>query len=244
MKKFYKNPLIILVLGIIVIGASTVGATRAALTYQRIDSIQFKTAEIGVDLVGDIADGQLVFREIEQDIEVNGSVQLGKVYSSNVQVVNNSNTDTGYSEYVRVVVRKSWKSLNEDEELVKNPTLDPGLIKVYVDTEKGWIENRAERTEEQEVYYLTSPLGCGEAVDLLTGIKVDDLVTTVINNVGTETIIENEYVYDGQYVSVSLQVDAVQSHNTEDAIYGAWGVKVTSDKEDEGNIAIVGNSIP
>ena len=113
MKKLYKNPLLILILGLVVISAGSITATRAAIVYQRAaERVNFSTAEISVDveeLVDDsfISVGEqngLTFPEIAND----DSFKIGKNYSENVRIVNNSNEETGYSEYVRVIVRKSW----------------------------------------------------------------------------------------------------------------------------------------
>ena len=35
----------------------------------------------------------------------------------------------------------------------------------------------------------------------------------------------NDYHYDDKYVSIEVQADAVQTHNAEEAMLGAWGVK-------------------
>ena len=236
MKKFYKSPLMILAVGLLVIGASSVGATRAAMTYQQLDKLEFGTASIGVQAIGDISGNQLTFPAIEQEIkekEANdqkGTIELGKIYEENVSIFNNSNTETGYSEYVRVVVRKTWKNAEGEKDM----TLDPRLINVTV--AEGWMKDDVESTWEQEVYYLKSPLACGDTVPFITGVKIDGSVATVVNRTGTETTIVNEYVYNDQYANISLQVDAVQTNNAVDARYGAWGVKVTTDKPDEGNI--------
>ena len=230
MKKFYKSPLVILAVGLLVIGASSVGATRAAMTYQKLDTLEFGTASIGVQAIGDVSGDTLTFPAIEQEIKEKGAIELGKNYEENVSIFNNSKTDTGYSEYVRVVVRKTWLNGNDEKDM----TLDPRLINVTV--AEGWMKNDAESTWEQEVYYFKSPLACGDTKPFITGVKIDGTVATVVNRAVTETTIVNEYVYNGQYANISLQVDAVQTNNAVDAIYGAWGVKVTTDNPDEGNI--------
>lgn len=231
MKKFYKSPLMILALGLLVIGASTVGATRAAIMYQTAaEHINFSTAVFSVDFAGDVAAGKLTFPAIENDIEEKGAIEIGKKYPESVKVINNSNEDTGYKEYVRVVVQKSWQNENGK----KNQTLDPALIKLEV--ADGWLINEAESTSEQTVYYLTEPLECGSEASFITGITVDNKVTQVIKDATTESTITHEYVYDGQTVNVSIRADAVQTHNAEDAIYAAWGVKAKCSAIDDGNI--------
>ena len=239
MKKFYKSPLMILALGLIVLGASSVGATRAAIMYQTAaEHVNFSTAVFSVDITGDIADGKLTFPAIENDIEEKGFIDIGKKYPETVKIVNNSNEETGYKEYVRVVVQKSWK--NADGK--KNQTLDPALIKLEV--ADGWIINEAEsnnndKYKEQTVYYLKKPLECGQEASFITGITVDNKVTQIVKDATTESTITHEYVYDGQIVDVSIRADAVQTHNAEEAIYAAWGVKATCSAIDDGDIVSI-----
>lgn len=229
----------ILALGLIVLGASSVGATRAAIMYQTAaEHVNFSTAVFSVDITGDIADGKLTFPAIENDIEEKGFIDIGKKYPETVKIVNNSNEETGYKEYVRVVVQKSWK--NADEK--KNQTLDPALIKLEV--ADGWIINEAEsnnndKYKEQTVYYLKKPLECGQEASFITGITVDNKVTQIVKDVTTESTITHEYVYDGQIVDVSIRADAVQTHNAEEAIYAAWGVKATCSAIDDGDIVSI-----
>ena len=239
MKKNIKSPLAVLVAGLVIIGASSIGATRAAVVYQSAaERINFSTAKLSVILeeevdgkYDNVADGELTFPEIAAD----ENVKVGKLYDEKVRVVNNSNNETGYSEYVRVVLRKSWFKDG------KNTNLDPELIKVNV--ADGWYFNEKESTKEQSVYYRLSPLACGETADFITGIKVDDTVTTFVeskpateNGVEIAGSIENTYLYNGENVYIQLQADAVQTHNAKDAIYAAWGINVTCDAEDDGNI--------
>jgi len=243
MKNKIKSPLILLAVGILIIGASTAGATRAAMVYQsKIERVNFSTAELSIDLMEEV-DGE--YQSIDEETPLSFSAvandtsfKIGKKYAENVRVVNNSNQTTGYSEYVRVVVRKSW--FNDG----KQTNLDPELIKIYV--ADGWYLNEDESTKEQEVYYLTSPLGCGNGVDFITGIKIDNKITKYVEVVPVDadspeiaSYVENIYLYNGENVYIELQADAVQTHNGADAIYAAWGVRATCDAVDDGNIVEV-----
>ncbi len=239
MKKIIKNPLVILSLGILLIGVSTATATRAAIVYQtEAERVNFSTAIFSVDLQENV-DGKYVslndktglqFPEIKKD----DSLKIGKKYTEDVKVVNNSNPDTGYSEYVRVVVRKSWVKDN-----AKQTILDPDLIKIEV--ADGWIkaENNDKFSKEMEVYYRATPLACGEEVPFITSVTIDSEVTSYVTNVGTESAIKNEYTYNGESANIELQADAVQTHNAKDAMYAAWGVKAEFTAEDDGNITSI-----
>ena len=51
MKKNIKSPLAVLVAGLVIIGASSIGATRAAVVYQSAaERINFSTAKLSVIL--------------------------------------------------------------------------------------------------------------------------------------------------------------------------------------------------
>ncbi len=240
MKKIIKRPLVILALGILIVGASTVTATRAAIVYQtEAEKVNFSTAVFSVDLQENV-DGKYVslddktglqFPEIKKD----GSLKIGKKYTEDVKVVNNSNPDTGYSEYVRVVVRKSW--VRNDK---KQTILDLELINI--ETASGWIENKAESTDEMSVYYRTTPLACGEEAPFITSVTINSDITKYVTNVGTETEIKNEYKYDGESANIELQADAVQTHNAADAMYAAWGVRAEFTDLDDGNITSISGS--
>ena len=51
MKKIVKNPLVILAVGVLIVAASSVGATRAAISYSnKADQVNFSTAKLQVEL--------------------------------------------------------------------------------------------------------------------------------------------------------------------------------------------------
>ena len=243
MKKLYKNPLIILALGLIIIISASAGAARAAIVYQSAaERVNFSTATISVEVQEKTDEGyvavenELNFSEVAKDEKF----KVGKKYNENVRIVNNSNQETGYSEYVRVVVRKNWYKDG------KSTNLDPDLIKLEI--ADGWYLNPDETTKEQAVYYMTTPLGCGNAAEFLVSVQVDNKLTSYVetkpyeeNGVEIEGTIVNEYLYDGQAFQIEIQADAVQTHNSEDAIYAAWGIKATCDGQDDGNILTIGD---
>lgn len=244
MKKIIKTPLIILGIGILIMAASTAGATRAAMVYQsKAERINFSTAALSIDILEEVDGGYKSLDDGQElsfgNIVTEEGFKVGKKYPENVIVTNNSNPDTGYSEYVRVVVRKSWFLDG------KNTELDPDLIKIYV--AEGWYENKAEATSEQAVYYRITPLACGQSADFITGIQIDNEITTYVESkpstdggVEISGTIENQYLYNGHSVYIQLQADAVQTHNSEDAIYAAWGIKASCDGIDDGNITAIG----
>ena len=210
MKKLYKNPLLILILGLVVISAGSITATRAAMVYQSAaERVNFSTAEISVEI---------------KELVDNGYVTVDKQKGlSFPEVAKDQNF-----KIVRVVLRKSWFKGG------KSTDLDPSLINIEV--ADGWYKNEAESTAEQSVYYMLTPLGCGKEVEFVKSISVDNKVTNLITQKETETSIETEYLYSGESLFVQIQADAVQTHNAEDAIYAAWGVKAKCDTADDGKI--------
>ncbi|WP_028242529.1 hypothetical protein [Pseudobutyrivibrio ruminis] len=224
MKKINKNPLIILAIGLVVIIASTVGATRAAMVAQEdADSLKFTTAEFKVDFTGDISDGKIDFPAMEED----EFLKIGKLYNETISV---KNTSTGeYDEYLRVVVKKSWEKDGK-----KTIALDPKKIEIKV--ADGWYKNVSESTAEQDVYYKLTPVKKDAEIAFITGIKVKEDVAKVVEQTGTETIIENSYPYNKAKIKLSLEVDGLQTHNSADSIRAAWGLGQSFEAEDsEGN---------
>ncbi len=246
MKKLFKSPVIILAIALVLIAASGIGATRAAIVYQSAaESVNFETAQLSValqegaegtdyatveDRVADNATSYgLTFPGIDRD-----NFKIGNTYSENVQVYNSGT----YDEYVRLIVTKSWY-----KDGVKDTTLDPSLISLgkVADFSNDWIEV-AGSSPEQTIYYLNKPLSPGYGAQLFNTITVSDTVmqyvTTTEKKSDTYTTITNEYKYNGQSFFIEIEVDAVQTHNTVEAIKGAWGIDVTSTDVDGGTITL------
>lgn len=256
-KKFSK-PLLAFGAGIALVLASSVGATRAAIIYQNeAKEVDFDTSYVSVDLFeGESVDDTervsdvLNFPGVPED-----GIHIGQKYDEYVNVVNTSDK---YQEYVRVKVRKYWvKEVNGV--LEKDTSLDPSLIELSINTntwktdDVGFKDKEATsatgNTVEETVYYLTSPLDktggkTSNVVNFINGITINDSVTTIVDlDGGTSDAsgaltgnVTNNYIYDNASFYVEIEADAVQSHNAVDAIYGAWGVHVECDAEDDGNI--------
>ncbi|SDB34783.1 hypothetical protein SAMN02910298_01699 [Pseudobutyrivibrio sp. YE44] len=252
MSKKLKNPLVVLAAGLVIILASSVGATRAAVIYQdRAKQVNFETSKVSVDIFESSDESNL--KSISEDgvLEfpaIGDTVKIGQKYDEYIDVVNDSKL---YKEYVRVKVRKYWVK-DVDGTLEKDTSLDPELIQLDIDESK-WFRNADEHTDEQDVYYLTAPLPSGKdnvdgevlnEVRFINGLTIDDKVTRLVNTEDAYTedgiaisgTIQNKYIYDNASFYVELEVDAVQSHNAEAAIYGAWGIRTECSAIDDGNI--------
>ena len=215
---------------------STVGSTRAALTYYSENySAQVTVSNIGVSL---LENGETVSR---RDYNTNGewnetsgtlladlkdqAVSPGKSYPEVLTVQNSGSIDS----YVRVILTKSWK----DSEGNKDTTLSPDLIDLDLQTGNGWIVDENASTPERTILYYTQQVGAGETtpalsdsvrIDPAVANKVEESVTTDENGYRTITY---TYAYDGYTFELEAEVNAVQTHNAEDAIKSAWGTDVT-----------------
>lgn len=229
MKVNVKHPLFILAAGVILVGASAYGTTRAVDVYSsEKQGVQFETAKFSVDLIEEQSTGEVTvagshtkpatlalssFDKVKSGTE---EIKVDYPYDENVWVQNNS--DEEFPEYVRVVVDKCWLDENND----KDTSADPSLIKL--NEKEGWA--KVDSGKEQTIYYYTRPLAKNEKIQLLDSIQLDKKVIDGYSS--TETIDGNKYVtiegYESKTFSIQMRVDAVQAHSAEDAILGAWGV--------------------
>lgn len=230
MKRRIKYPLIVLAAGVILVGASGVGATRAAMTYQtNSQAVDFSTASLSVDLQ-EMQNGEYISVDGNDTLKftdiTSSDFHIGQQYSEQVQVINTS--EGQYDEYVRIYLKKSW--VNEDGS--KNTTLDPALIELP--EADGWIEDKSEETVEGKVFYYKRPIAYGEAIPFLNTITINNKVMNYVtteaksgNDANIRGTITNVYKYNGEAFYVEVRVDAVQAHNAEEALLGAWGIDAT-----------------
>lgn len=224
---------------------SAVGSTRAALTYYSDNySAQMTVSNIGVSL---LENGETVSR---RDYDSNGewnetsgalladlqeeTIVPGKEYDEALAVSNSGSIDS----YVRVILNKSWT----DSEGSTDPNLSPELIDLNLLTDNGWIIDEDASTAERTILYYTNILPAGETtpalsdtvrIDPAVADKVTEEVTTDENGYKTITF---TYAYDGYTFELEAEVNAVQTHNAQDAIKSAWGVDV--DVADDGTISL------
>lgn len=224
---------------------STVGSTRAALTYYSENyGAEVTVSNIGVSL---LENGETVSR---RDYDSNGewnetsgalladlqeeTIVPGREYDEALAVSNSGSIDS----YVRVILNKSWT----DSEGSTDPNLSPELIDLNLLTDNGWIIDEDASTAERTILYYTNILPAGETTPALSDTvridpsvadKVTEEVTTDENGYKTITF---TYAYDGYTFELEAEVNAVQTHNAQDAIKSAWGVDV--DVADDGTISL------
>lgn len=213
--------------------SSAIGSTRAALTYYSDNyTAKVTVSQIGVSLLenGDVVASRdyngdkwnETSEALLQDMIPKGDKLVpGKSYEEELTVKNSGSID----EYVRVSIVKSWV----DKDGKKETTLTPDLIELNL-TDAGWIIDESASTAERTVLYYTTPLAPGEsAKPFADTLRIDNSVAermtqTSVTDENGYTTITTTYDYDGVTFNVEAQVDAVQTHNAEDAIKSAWGV--------------------
>ncbi len=228
----------LLAAALVVLVFSGVQTSRAALTYiSEYYSAHVDLYRIGVSLMEngqrishrdytsgntwDVANGELLKNMYDE--AAGESLQVGKVYEEKLWVEN-----SGYiPEYVRVMVYRYWEKDGQ-----KQTTLDPDLIDLHF-VEGEWILDESASTPERTVLYWPAILEPGASTSLFADtIRIDDFMVSKVRQEETtgengETIIRTVYDYDGLEFVLEAEVDAVQTHNAEDAIKSAWGVNVS-----------------
>lgn len=237
---------------VVLLLASGVGTTRAALTYYSENyTAQVELKNIGVTLVE--TSGQGTKDISSRDYTGNGNewnettgelltdmlkesgdkLQLGRAYTEALSVRNTGTID----EYVRVRIYKSWT----DPDGAKNTTLSPSLIELNL-TGNGWLVDEASSTEERTVLYWPGILKAGATTAALSDTLTID--PSIGNKVTKETVTDEagvtttttSFKYNGVKFRLQVEVDAVQTHNAAEAIKSAWGVDVSV--ADDGSISL------
>lgn len=227
----------LLVAAVVLLLSSAVGSARAALIYQSENyTARIGVSEIGVSLLenGEIVgsrdysgsndewngtpEGQLLTGLLAEDEEL----VIGKKYDEVLSVKNTGSID----EYVRVRLYKSWQYADG----TKETALSPELIEVSLPG-NGWIEDTENATEERTVLYYPNILQSGaETPAFADSVRINNAIMTKVKESRTEengvTTITQEFSYNGVNFYLKAEVDAVQTHNAQDAIMSAWGVNV------------------
>lgn len=240
-QSFPKKPALILTAAALLLVGSTVGSTRAALTYYSENySAQMNMQSIGVSLLENdkvvssrdyvsndewkgTSEGELLTNLLGKD----DTFTPGKKYEEAISVQNSGNIDT----FVRVIITKSW----QDKEGKKNTVLSPDLIELNFLTDNGWQIAADQSTTERTVLYYSNAVTAGDTTPALSDtIRINPSIASDVTKHVSEDgrSITYTYKYDGYTFHIDAEVDAVQTHNAKDAIKSAWGVDVNvSDDE-------------
>ena len=191
-KSFPKKPALVLTAAALLLVGSTVGSTRAALTYYSENySAQIEMQNIGVSLLenGDVVSSQDFTSKNQQEV-TNGELLTGllgekekfapgKKYKEELSVQNSGNIDT----FVRVILTKSW----QDKEGNKNTTLSPDLIELNFLTANGWVVADQQTTDERTVLYYTKAVKAGDTTPALSDtLRIDPKIATEVEKTRTK----------------------------------------------------------
>jgi len=127
--------------------------------------------------------------------------------------------------------------------------IDLNLVNLGTD----WIEDEEARTAERTVLYYKNLLyaqgnmpedmasGATETAPFADTLTIDDSIAKKVSQEtkkeGQYTTIITTYDYDGVSFRIEVEVDAVQEHNAQDAVWSAWGRKVTVGED--GSLSLV-----
>lgn len=172
------------------------------------------------------ADGKLIER-------LHGKVDPGRVYKEEISAKNNG----GFSHYLRLRISRYWKGKNGK----KDAKMDPSLIELTYGNSKYnssvWQINKDESTAESDTYYYSSILKSGQTTEpVVNRLRVSDRIVSEKDGnfkvsekkEGNKTIYTYEYKYNGYRACIEADVQALQTHNVNDAIRGIWGVQNVS----------------
>lgn len=234
LKKFMFSPkgtLAVFGAAMVLLLLSSVGGARAALTYYSENhDTQIETQYIGVSLMEKGKDGPVATSERSSsdqtgkgdltlpEITADGKAKVGKTYAEELSVVNSGQID----QYVRVTIYKHWEKGG-----AKQTDLYPSYIELgYA---PGWIVDSSATTQERTVlYYTGGPVANGVSVPVVNSITIDPAVSDIVKTDDNGVI---TYSYQGCSFKIDVEVDAVQTHNAEDAILSAWGRDVTANSD-------------
>ena len=106
------------------------------------------------------------------------------------------------------------------------------MIDLHFVEGNGWVIDEEASTAERTVLYYTGIVPAGESTpNFADTLKIDNKIADKVkietgkDENGNE-VIRHVYKYDGYQFHVDAEVNAVQTHNAQDAIKSAWGVDV------------------
>lgn len=230
---------LMLALAVLLLLGSTVGSARAALTYYSENYVaEITVSQIGVSLLengevvcsrdynknewkvstnkGDASTGgALLLNMLGQDEQL----ALNKKYDEKLTVKNSGSID----EYVRVRIYRYWMKDGR-----KVTTLSPDFIDLNLTNTDQWIKNPNDKPECVELFYKGILPAGKETKPFADTIQIDGRLALEVSVETKGDTVTTTYKYDGVEFHVDVEVDAVQTHNAQDAIKSAWGIDASS----------------
>ena len=227
--------ILLLVLACVLLVGGTIGTARAVpLIESQFYSAGVETYEIGVTLLenGNAVSSQkksgssdYVWEEgcgalLGGLVDTGESFQLGRAYPEALAVKNSGRIDA----YVRVNLYRYWM----DKDGNKLQSLSPEMIDLNIVPGSGWIVDESSSTRERTVLYYPKVLGAGKTTPAFTDtLTVSGTLPYQVTQSTNENVITTTYDYEGVSFQVEAEVDAVQTHSPEAAVWSAWGRQVT-----------------
>lgn len=209
MKQILSSPVttvVLFVLAAALLLGTTIGGARAAFSARTENPYQaeLETPEIDISLLENntVVEGELLLPNIT-------TLKPGTEYSEPLAVQNN-----GADAYVRVTIYKYW-----EQEKAKQYGLDSELIELNL-LENGWYK-APESTEERTVLYYTSILPHGATASFADALTISPKIGEKMQLKPDKTV---TYAYDEANFQIEVKVDAVQTHNADNAIKSSWGI--------------------
>ena len=215
----------------------------------RLDHLQVHLLENGKDVCNghNTLDGKSkVAGELIKYLK--GKIDPGRAYREEIAAQNGTGKNNEpVDQFLRLSIRKYWK----DPKGNKKPDMDPGLIQLTYNAGKdtswfsdkndkayndeAWVVNSKETTRERTTYYYRTTLAGQETTPpVVNKLKINDSIVKAKVNPPKDGVITYEYEYDGFIVCIEADVQAIQTHNANDAVRSIWGVD---------NVKISGNSL-
>ncbi len=226
-RRLLTGPLLLFLLAAVLLLISTVGSTRAALTYYSdYYEMQVNVSNIDVALLenGRSVEGEnTLLADWFGDGENQTRLIPGEHYEETLAVQNTGAIDT----YVRVILYRSWKQGGR-----KITTLSPELIRLGLGTDNGWILDESasaseDQYQERLVLYYQKPLAPGQVSEpFCSRFWLDSAVYEAAETAGEQGTYKTSFLYGAYSLDLDAEVNVVQTHDAENAIRSAWGVDV------------------
>ena len=234
MRKLLASPIVSALLLVAGLGLIVFGGINGAAAAPRIQSADYRAQaeltniETALTENGVIVEGDDALLGYDRFLQPNGLAQkdadgyvenfhIGQTYDEVLSVRNVGTID----QYVRVTVRVYWTDGKG-----KQITLDPKLIDLHFiegpgANGEGWTIDTKASTAERTVLYYSDPIAPGEDTNPFTDtITISGEVMTAVTQAADGT---NSFDYTDMHCAIDATVDAVQTHNAEDAMTSAWG---------------------